>query len=473
MEGGGFLALDDWIYASYLAARPANAGRPDREVRRPDLAAAVLRAIGSPHEALPTVVVAGSKGKGSTAVSLAFLLRAAGLSVGLLTGPPLRSFHERIRLNGRPIDDGDFLRFSAVVEPVARGIPVDPAKGEYIGPIALWQAVGYLYFREKGADVVVAEAGRGARFDDTRALGARWAVITPIFEEHVAELGPTLADIVWHKAGAVGPRTEAVFVGRQRPDVFRLLQDVRRRGEAGGPSVRWATFGEVFGVTACAAGLRGTRMAGFVGRTSYRATLALLGRHQADNFALAVAVADAVLRSLGRGPLSPTAIERAAARVRWPGRLERLLERPLVLLDAAIHRSALDPALELVRLARPRRTHAVVGLAAGKDPGLLSALRPHVDALWYAPPTNPHLASPSAWPPEARAAVDRFFADPMAAIAAALRATPDDGALLLFGTLSFVADALRALGRDPADLGDPLAAVSARSGGRGDRPPPP
>lgn len=466
------MARDDWIYASYMAALPYIRGRRDVDVRRVDLAERLLDALGAPHAGLPIVLVAGSKGKGSTAAFLAGLLRAAGLSVGFFSSPHLLSFQERIRVNGRMIDAATFDRHAATVREALEGFDVRPERGEYIGPIALWAAVAMLAFRESGIDVAVVEAGRGARYDDTAALDARWAVITPVFEEHRKELGPTLADIVWHKVGAVGPAVTDVFVGRQRPDVMARIRAERIAGNAGSPEVRWHTFGRDFGVRAVTARRDGTEAHVFLGPRDWRTSLRMLGRYQADNFALALAAADAVLRALGRGPLADSAVHQAARTAVWPGRMQLLSHRPPILVDATIHRSALVPVWEWLELVRPRCVYAVLGLIEGKDEGLTFALAARVDALWITYPSNAHYARPDLGERFARPASYGAFGharvvvepDVRAAIANACATLPDDGALVLLGTISFVADVLRFFGARTGDLSDPRIADASSSG---------
>lgn len=438
------VSAEDFLFASYLRARPFLRG-PDERTRRPELTARLLAALGQPQRGLPCLLVAGSKGKGSTAAFAARLLGVDGRPVGLFTSPHLLDVRERIRVAGRAIRPAEFValveRVAAAAEPILAGL----AGGEYLSPIGLLLCVALLHFRARGVELAVIEAGRGARFDDTRLVEHPVAAITPLMREHPRELGPTLPRVAWHKSGAI-PAGGTVVSAPQRTGALAVLraeaaergsrlltvgQEVRVRGQPDG-TVRVTTPNRCYG------GLRP----------------GLRGPHQVENLAVALAAAEALRPDLPTLPIA--AIRDAAARTAWPGRCELLQERPTVLVDGAINAAAARAFLAgALPLSRPPIV-AIVGAPADKDyAGLFRTLAPHVARLYVTRARNPHLHFPA----DAAAVAARFtpnvseFADLPEAAEAALREVGADGTVWIVGTQSLVADALRHWGRDLETLG--------------------
>lgn len=436
-------AAEEFLFASYQRARPYLHG-PDEQTRHPELTARLLAALGDPQRGLPCLLVAGSKGKGSTAAFAARLLAADGARVGLFSSPHLLDVRERIRVDGRAIPPAAFVqaveRLRAVADPLARELP----DGVYLSPVGLLLCVALLHFREQNVEVAVIEAGRGARFDDTRLVEHPVAAITPLLREHTRELGRTLRRIAWHKAGAIPPGG-VVVSAPQRPAALAVLQ-----AEAAARGARLLLVGrdvtlarrrdgsvEVTTPRRCCAGLRP----------------GLRGAHQAVNLAVALAAAEALRPSLAT--LTLTALQEAAASVRWPGRCEVLQERPLVLVDGAINAATARAFLAAAGpLSRPPIV-AIVGVPADKDyAGVLRVLGPRVERLVVTRAANPHLRFPddavavaARW---TRQAAER--PDLGSAVRAALAEIGREGTLWIVGTQSLVADALRLWGRSLEDL---------------------
>lgn len=170
----------------------------------------LLAALGQPHLAYPSVVVAGSVGKGTTCWRLASLLRAAGLKVGLYTSPHLHLFRERMRILTPPASGGEtdflispaeFIAGEAVVNAAARSV----GNSHRYSTFELATALALWWFNQQAVDIAVLEVGLGGRFDAVNAVPNRLAVITPLEAEHVAMLGGTLESVAWHKAGIIQP----------------------------------------------------------------------------------------------------------------------------------------------------------------------------------------------------------------------------------------------------------------------------
>jgi dihydrofolate synthase/folylpolyglutamate synthase len=158
-------------------------------------------ALGTPQAQFPSVLIAGTNGKGSTAATLASILQAAGYRTGLYTSPHLVRINERIRLNGTPISNEDFARLYAHVREKAlelvsaNKLPNLPSFFETI------TAMAFLYFAERKVDIAVLEVGMGGRLDATNIVEPIMSVITDIALDHQAFLGNTIAEIAGEKAG--------------------------------------------------------------------------------------------------------------------------------------------------------------------------------------------------------------------------------------------------------------------------------
>jgi dihydrofolate synthase/folylpolyglutamate synthase len=432
-------SAETFIFASYQRARPFLHG-PDERTRRPELTAQLLEALGRPECGLACLLVAGSKGKGSTSAYAARLLAVGGPSVGLFSSPHLLDVRERIRVAGQAIPPADFTRLTAKVARVVA--PLEPAlpEGAYFSPLGLLLCVALLYFRERGAQWAVVEAGRGARFDDTRLVEHPVAALTPVMLEHPGELGPGLARIAWHKAGAIPPGGLAVSA-RQRPAAEAAL-----RAEAEAVGARLLVVGREIGVRQ----VGGDRVDVTTSRRRYPSLpTGLRGPHQARNLGLALAAVEALRPDLSDQPLA--ALAEATGTTRWPGRCEVLAERPLVLVDGAINGAAARAFLAAAGPISRGPIVAIAGAPADKDyVGLFRALGAGVDSLLVTRAANPHLR----FPDDALSAARRFnrraaeYPTLAAAVEAALPVVGTDGTLWIVGTQSLVGDALRLWGRD-------------------------
>lgn len=188
----------------------------------------LLRAVGNPERRYPSVHIAGTKGKGSTAACLASILAAAGYRVGLYTSPHLHTFRERIQIAGRPIDPELFAVLTAELAAAnAALVGEHPDWGEATA-FEFATALALLAFARAGVDVAVVEVGLGGRLDATNAVAASIAVVTGVAMDHEAILGDTLAAIAAEKAGIFKPRQRVVIGASGEPAAVPLLVDHAR-----------------------------------------------------------------------------------------------------------------------------------------------------------------------------------------------------------------------------------------------------
>ena len=317
-----------------------------------------LLRIGSPQEKLRNVIlIAGTKGKGSTAAILNSCLIAAGYRVGLYTSPHLKKVNERIRVNGRPITGREFEKYIRIIKPY---IDYNRREGARTFFEAL-TAIAFLHFIEHRVDIAVLEVGLGGRRDATNVTRPLISVITRIGYDHENLLGKKLSGIAYEKAGIIhGPGTTVTI--HQRPVVEKIL-----RVEVGKRRQRM-----LFAESLHDLKIRRSTLAG----TAYRATgklgkfdlfLPLAGEHQRENLALALAVLSE-LKDQGFKLTIPE-IVRGIRRTRLAGRFETISRDPLVIYDAAHNEDSFRALEKNLKMIKSKNLYLIFGCSSDKDIG--------------------------------------------------------------------------------------------------------
>jgi dihydrofolate synthase/folylpolyglutamate synthase len=341
----------------------------------------VLARLGDPHHSFPSIHIAGTKGKGSVAMSCASVLQAAGLRTGLYTSPHLHTFRERIRINGDVITAQDL---TALVQECR---PVFDAEPELTTFEAI-TALAFYYFSRRGVDFAVVEVGLGGRLDATNLITPQVAVITSLSFDHTYLLGNTLAEIAREKAGIIKPGVPTVCAP-QKANALAVIRKIC--SERGSPLTlvgrdwiatplvdRSETADTPLGLDTqsfemhCVA--ENSPLEG-------EHTISLLGRHQIINAATAIAALD-LLRRVDF-PLQLDRVRQGLANVRWPGRFE-ILQRDLPLVVDCAHNG--DSAARLIAALEEwfpgRRWTFILGASSDKDvSGMLRALAPKTERL--------------------------------------------------------------------------------------------
>jgi len=314
------LSFADWERAPAQAFAPANF-----DLRRVH---SLLARLGNPHLGRRTIHIAGSKGKGSVAVMIASILQAAGYRTGLYTSPHLHDARERIVVDGQPIGEDEFARLTEILAPQVAAENEDGRFGQ-LTTFELLTALALLYFRDRDTQWQVLEVGMGGRLDATNVVDEKAVcVITPIGLEHTTVLGDTVDKIAAEKAAILRPGTAVVTAPQPYPQAAAVIRG--RAAELGAPlldveetysgqRLGWDLTGQSF------------RLAG--PGCSRELWLPLLGAHQLENAATAVATIDV----LGKGgvAVSEESIGEGLSRLSWPGRLEVLRDKPLIVVDGA------------------------------------------------------------------------------------------------------------------------------------------
>ena len=348
----------------------------------------LLQRLGNPHLDIKSVHIAGSKGKGSTAAMIAAALLAAGYRTGLYTSPHLVTLRERIRVNGKPILKSELAKVVARMKTHVEEMDDERTYGE-LSTFELLTAAAFINFHDRNVDYQVLETGLGGRLDATNVVTPEVSVITSISLDHTDVLGSTIPQIAGEKAGIIKPGVP-VINSAQVEEATAVIRDICAEKGARlidiGTDISWKErannlSGQILEVQ----GLNGT----------YRINLPLLGAYQAQNAAAAVAA----LEILG---VSKANIEDGLAQTDWPGRLQILKRRPLVIVDGA-HNS--DSAKKL-KEALEQHFHfnhliLIIGTSADKDTaGIVAELAPRADIIIATRSRHPR-----AMPPEELAGV--------------------------------------------------------------------
>ncbi|HEY7984832.1 MAG TPA: folylpolyglutamate synthase/dihydrofolate synthase family protein [Ktedonobacterales bacterium] len=434
----------DWLY-SFSDTERTGAFVHDREdnLRRER---ALLHALGDPHLAYGVTHIAGTKGKGSTAAMLASVLGAAGIRTGLYSQPDLHTFRERIRVDGAVASE---RTIAALVPQVREALArIGDTQGTYI-TYEVATALAFLALRAAMVRHAVIEVGLGGRLDATNVVAPRVAVITSISYDHMAVLGDTLTAIATEKAGIIKPDVPTVTTARA-PEALAVF--ARIAAERGSRLVRVAPEGTP-GAEYTYHDEGACELAQWCSVSGPDGTLAhlelgLLGVHQLENAAGAVAAAVELRRS---GLAVPDdAIRTGLRTARWPARLERVGWRPAILVDGAHNADSLAKlGAALRRHFTWRRLIVVLGIMADKDrDGMareLAALHP--DLVIATAVRSPRSLSPRALA-AALGAVDPALSviatpDMAHALEAARVAARPDDLICVTGSLYAAGEALR------------------------------
>lgn len=316
----------------------------------------LLKRCGNPQEHFPTIHIAGTNGKGSTAAMVASILQAHGLKVGLYTSPHLLRFNERIRINGVPIDDETIVNFVERYRP-----HIDRIEATFFETTT---ALAFTYFAQRKVDVAVVETGLGGRLDSTNILTPRVVVITRIHHDHRELLGPDLTSIAKEKAGIIKPNTPVVWL-KQAPHVNQTLFSLATRIRAPSIPVSPPPLNEfTVEITGTSFPWNGENF-----------ELPLLGYHQAENATLACETVHQF-----DAHIPEDTIRLGLDRVTWPGRLQRLEAQYPLYYDVGHNANGIEQA-----------TGTLAQLYGAKPWGLM-ALKGDKELELIAPVLSQHLA---------------------------------------------------------------------------------
>ena len=303
---------------------------------------ALLAALGNPEGGFSAIQIAGTNGKGSTAVMIASILEEAGYSVGLYTSPHLEDECERVQIWAgmrKMIGQGEFDALMDKAREAANALEADYGKATVF---EIYTAAAYLYFAEQNPDYVILECGLGGRLDSTNTLEKPLAcVITQIGLDHTAQLGGSIEQVAWEKAGIIKPGVPVVSQTSSETarDVLKRIAD-----ERGAEFIDASEHADEFATC----------------------ELNMQGRHQIKNAATAAYAVRAA------GIEAPeAAIKAGLAKAYLPGRFEILRENPCVIIDGAHNPDAIEALIETFKsycvLKKFKRTLIIFGCMKDKN----------------------------------------------------------------------------------------------------------
>lgn len=394
----------------------------------------LAKELGNPQNAFESVIIAGSKGKGSTAAIASSILRMENLRVGLYTSPHLIDIRERIRVNGLCISEARFIETTLMLR---RLLDTTAWRRDLPTYFELLTAMAFHHFKEMKIHVAVLEVGLGGLYDSTNIAPARVVGLAPISLEHTDKLGKTISKIAVQKAGVIKGREIVVSAPQVREAetvIRKTVEDKEAELWTVGDEIKIFTrdYGEAY--------QRFDVRAPF--GNYFDLELKLLGRHQLDNAAVAIGLAKA-LEKKTRFKITESAVKQGIVDAAWPGRLEKAASN--VIVDGAQNaESAQKLVLALKRHFQYGRLILVLGVSRDKDlAGILEALLPEASSLIAVESSNPR-ALPAR---EILLAAEEFAGEKSQAAGAAealdraLAAAGPDDLVLVTGSLFLVGDA--------------------------------
>ena len=370
----------------------------------------LLKAMNHPQRAFPAVLIAGTNGKGSTAATLASILRASGLKTGLYTSPHLVRINERIRVNGEEISDDDFARLHGEVDGVADRLVGQGDLPWHPSFFEMMTAIAFAHFARERVETAILEVGMGGRLDATNVVEPLVSVIADISLDHQKFLGNTVGEIAREKVGIIRPGGVVVTLPQQPEANDVIGNTILDLGARGVSAVQYVPPLSPGSTEYLVASTEPTENVDAIRRPAfYRYPLQLLGkqilvesplvgRHQLRNVALAIAAAEELAR-LGFGRITPESIEHGIRQTRWPGRFQVLDAHsgwPEIVLDVA-HNPAGAWALRSALSESYDNRPLIFVFGAMRDKAIsemTEILFPLADRVIATRPENPRSASP-------------------------------------------------------------------------------
>ncbi len=360
--------------------------------------------VGNPHKKNRYVHISGTKGKGSTAIIIASILKEHGLKTGLFTSPHLIYLGERIKVNDRMISKKTFVQLIIKLKPyIDRTVLKNPTLMPTFFEIVT--AIAFLYFERKNVDISVLEVGMGGRLDSTNIIEPEVTVITPIGYDHMDKLGHTLDKIAYEKAGII-KKNIPVVSSIQEPKALSTIMKTSK--EMKSPLYLIGKDVLINDIKIIKRnGLYGTMCAIRTWRNRYKKLfLPLIGRHQIENCATAIATIE-VLSETGVINTDNETIINALTKIKCPARIEVISNNPLIVLDTAHTVASMKILKESIQATLTyNNLILIIGLSSDKDiEGVLKEIVCITNNLILTRTGNPREADPKQMAME----VKRFY----------------------------------------------------------------
>jgi len=412
---------------------------------------ALLDGLGNPQRNFKSILIAGTKGKGSTCAFVYSILKESGIKAGLYTSPHLIDFKERIRISypkERNISEDEVAALVTRIKLFLDNF----SKSSKFGPPSFFEvytALSFLFFSIKKVDIAVVEVGLGGRLDATNTLEPLAVGITPISLDHTDRLGKTVEAIAREKCGIIRENSTVVS-SEQEPSVLHCIKKTVADKKA-----RLLTVGKEISYEPLTASPEGQtfNIRGLHGEYALLTT-PLLGRHQVANAAAAVGI----IESLKAHDITVCShnITSGIRNVNWPGRLHVAAKSPWIILDGAQNEASARALRDAVKtIFTYRNLYLVFGVSLGKDiKGLARNLFPLAEEIFFTRADTPRAVSPERirrdFPDYEKRSVATF--NVKEAVELARRHAGPEDLILVTGSLFVVGEALGALGKNGITL---------------------
>ncbi|MED3832079.1 folylpolyglutamate synthase/dihydrofolate synthase family protein [Peribacillus frigoritolerans] len=300
----------------------------------------LLTELGDPHKELKYIHIAGSNGKGSTLQYIKEILLAQGIRVASFTSPYLIRMNEQLKVNEDEISDQDFIDVFRKLWPIIHEMD---SKGSGPTQFEILTAMAFSYFSKKEVDLVLMETGLGGRLDTTNVIQPFLSIITSISLEHTNILGNTLGEIAFEKAGIIKSGAP-VISGVTAGEPAKVIEE-----KASALGVPYYQLGKDFRVCNMKRSERGQSFSfALADRSIENVEMRMLGRHQMENAALAIAAV-----TVGMENIDEKSILKGIGAAKWDGRFEKISDEPLVIIDGAHNPAGIDVLKETLKVHYP------------------------------------------------------------------------------------------------------------------------
>lgn len=342
-----------------------------------DAIKALLEVLGNPQDKIKVIHVAGTNGKGSTVSYMENCLIEGGYKVGTYISPSLFRFEERIKINGRPIEERDFVH---CLSKTKEGVDILVEKG--YAPhteFEIFTAMAFWYFQMENVDFAIMEVGLGGRLDATNVVKKpEVCVLTPIALDHGAVLGHTYEEVAKEKAGIIKKGVPVVSA----PQEPKALEVIKAKAHSCNAPLTVASFERA---NRKSLGMQGSTFS-FEEKVW---TTRLIGKHQVENGILALTALKQIQK---KWPIKIDALQKGVEKTLWPCRLEQVCKNPTILLDGAHNPHGAKALYESLKEILPegKKPVMLVGVLADKEvDGVLEIMSPLIGKAIATEPDSP------------------------------------------------------------------------------------
>ncbi|WIF95987.1 bifunctional folylpolyglutamate synthase/dihydrofolate synthase [Caminicella sporogenes] len=374
----------DFIYSSYMNKKDKiDKNLNDKFTRNPYFTRKLIDELGEIDKFQRNILVTGSKGKGSICRITAKILEKHGLKVGVYTSPHLTKYNERIKINDKFISDEELIKYANIIEPLALEIEKNAGESQYFGPVGIGAAIALMYFKDNNTDINILECGRGARYDDVAVINSEYSVINKVFLEHYPQLGNTLDEVAYNKAGIIHKNHKAVFIAEQYDSVNRIINNIAYE-----KSVKVYTYNRDFKALNIVQDSFGIKFDIKTKRQYYKDIyIPVYGEFNVYNACLGVKLCEEIL-----GKINKNKLQIALNSLSWQGCTEIVKKAPLVILDGCINRECAKYLKKMIENLKVERKYFIIGIPDTKDyKGVVEELRKIADKIILTRPKNTHL----------------------------------------------------------------------------------